>query len=85
MGKKWEKCVKSVKKAQAKRYGRQKYNPYAVCTKSVGRLNAKKVSRESQFMDKGGKGVVGILGLFAKPLDGSGQDLFMGTIHKKKR
>jgi hypothetical protein len=80
MGKKWERCVKSVK-----RHSGKKYNPYAVCTKSVGRLNAKKMSKGSKFMDKGGKGVVSILGLFAKPLDGSGQDLFMGTIHKKKK
>lgn len=49
MGRKWERCIKDVKKSQAKRYGYQKYNPYAVCTKSVGRLNAKRKKSKSML------------------------------------
>lgn len=36
---KYERCVKEVQKSQQKRYGKQKYNAYAVCHKT---LNAKK-------------------------------------------
>ena len=36
MPKKFIRCVKEVKKAEMKRYGREKYNPYAVCRKSTG-------------------------------------------------
>ena len=55
MGKKWERCVKKVTKAQEKRYGKQKYNPYAVCTKSVGRMNAKGKSNPFSKVLKGGE------------------------------
>jgi len=36
MGKKFDRCVYAVTKQKGK------YNPHAVCTKAVGRLNAKK-------------------------------------------
>lgn len=36
MPRKYERCVESVEKAEMKRYGYEKYNPYAVCHKSLG-------------------------------------------------
>lgn len=36
MPKKFIECVKKVKKENKKRYGYQKYNPYAVCRKATG-------------------------------------------------
>jgi hypothetical protein len=36
MPKRFVRCVKKVAKEELKRYGRLKYNPYAVCRKSVG-------------------------------------------------
>lgn len=36
MPKKFKKCVKDVRKAEMKRYGYEKYNPYAVCRVSTG-------------------------------------------------
>ena len=35
MPKKFISCVKKVTKAEKKRYGKLKYNPYAVCRKST--------------------------------------------------
>lgn len=35
MPKKFISCVKKVKKSNKKRYGFQKYNPFAVCRKST--------------------------------------------------
>lgn len=36
MPKKFIKCVKDVEKAEMERYGKLKYNPYAVCRVSTG-------------------------------------------------
>lgn len=71
MGKKYEKCVTAVKKANIQRYGRQKYNAWAVCNKSVGRLNAKK---KKYFVLKVNKE-----GLFDKIAEG----LTFGLLKKK--
>jgi hypothetical protein len=60
---------------------RQLNKAYSVCSNSVRCLNAK----GGKLMHKGGNGLVNTLGLFAEPMKGNAQDLFMGTIHKRRK
>jgi hypothetical protein len=40
MPRKFVSCVKKVSRSEKKRYGRLKYNPYAVCRVSTGYLGS---------------------------------------------
>lgn len=52
MPKKFKRCVHKVRESEKERYGYEKYNPFAVCRKSIGYYGSTHHSRKHNVLHK---------------------------------